>query len=90
MQQAFLAAQDGQQGPNLPNLDFSLKPGETVSLKPADKVNSMVCHLLAMLVVQTPQLAGDKEASCEKLTEAQSFRLALSLEPSCRHPHSLS
>ena len=39
MQEAFRAAQDGQQGPNLPTLDFSLKPGETVSLKLADKVS---------------------------------------------------
>ena len=38
MQEAFQAAQAGQQGPNLPTLDFSLKPGETVSLKLADKV----------------------------------------------------
>jgi hypothetical protein len=40
MQEAYRAAQDGQQGPNLPTLDFSLKPGETVSLKLADKVGS--------------------------------------------------
>lgn len=40
MQQAFQAAQAGQQGPNLPTLDFSLKPGETVSLKLADKVKA--------------------------------------------------
>lgn len=39
MQEAFWAAQNGQQGPNLPTLDFSLKPGETVSLKLADKVD---------------------------------------------------
>ena len=38
MQEAFEAAQSGQQGPNLPTLDFRLKPGETVSLKLADKV----------------------------------------------------
>ncbi|EIE19797.1 DUF1681-domain-containing protein [Coccomyxa subellipsoidea C-169] len=33
MQQAFAAAESGEQGPDLPTLDFSLKPGETVSLK---------------------------------------------------------
>lgn len=38
MQEAFEAAQNGQQGPYLPTLDFRLKPGETVSLKLADKV----------------------------------------------------
>jgi hypothetical protein len=38
MQEAFRAVREGQQGPNLPTLDFSLKPGETVSLKLADKV----------------------------------------------------
>ena len=38
MQEAFEAAQSGQQGPNLPTLDFRLKPGETVSLRLADKV----------------------------------------------------
>jgi hypothetical protein len=38
MQQAFAAAESGEQGPNLPTLDFSLKPGETVSLKLAAKV----------------------------------------------------
>ena len=38
MQEAFEAAQSGQQGPNLPTLDFRLKPGETVSLKLAEKV----------------------------------------------------
>ena len=38
MQKAFEAAQSGQQGPNLPILDFRLKPGETVNLKLADKV----------------------------------------------------
>ena len=42
MQQAFQAARAGQQGPNLPTLDFSLKPGETVSLKLADKVIGML------------------------------------------------
>ncbi|CAL8471466.1 g11008 [Coccomyxa elongata] len=40
MQQAFAAAESGKQGPNLPNLDFSLKPGETVSLKLSAKVPS--------------------------------------------------
>ncbi len=40
MQESFQAAQAGQQGPNLPTLDFSLKPGETVSLKLADKVSA--------------------------------------------------
>ena len=40
MQEAFQAAQAGQQGPNLPTLDFRLKPGETVSLQLADKVEN--------------------------------------------------
>ncbi|KAK9917965.1 hypothetical protein WJX75_000106 [Coccomyxa subellipsoidea] len=40
MQQAFAAAESGEQGPNLPTLDFSLKPGETVSLKLAAKVSA--------------------------------------------------
>ncbi|BDA46847.1 Adaptin ear-binding coat-associated protein 2 [Coccomyxa sp. Obi] len=40
MQQAFAAAESGEQGPNLPVLDFSLKPGETVSLKLSAKVPS--------------------------------------------------
>lgn len=38
MKQAFTAAESGEQGPNLPTLDFSLKPGETVSLKLSAKV----------------------------------------------------
>lgn len=38
MQQAFAKAEAGHHGPNLPTLDFSLKPGETVSLKLAAKV----------------------------------------------------
>lgn len=41
MQEAFQAAQAGQQGTNLPTLDLSLKPGETVSLKLADKVKAI-------------------------------------------------
>ena len=40
MQESFQAAQAGQQGPNLPTLNFSLKPGETVNLKLADKVSA--------------------------------------------------
>lgn len=38
MQQAFAAAEAGQEGPGVPNLDFSLKPGETLSLNLAAKV----------------------------------------------------
>ena len=38
MQQAFAAAEAGQGGPDVPILDFSLKPGETLSLNLAAKV----------------------------------------------------
>jgi hypothetical protein len=38
MQKAFAAAEAGEAGPDLPNLDFSLKPGETVNLKLNAKV----------------------------------------------------
>ena len=59
MQEAFQAAQAGQQGPNLPTLDFSLKPGETVNLKLADKVNSNSNFLQQNSSHHTLQHAGE-------------------------------
>lgn len=45
MQKAFAAAESGQEGPDVPNLDFSLKPGETVSLK----LNARVSKLFMLM-----------------------------------------
>lgn len=59
MQQAFEAAESGEQGPNLPNLHFSLKPGETVSLRLSTKVTQIcllcLCFLsMVMLITAEP------------------------------------
>ena len=48
MQQAFAAAESGEEGPNLPNLDFRIKFGETVSLKLSAKV-TQICLLCLCL-----------------------------------------
>ena len=85
MQQAFKAAQAGHQGPNLPTLDFSLKPGETVSLKLADKVRIMIAELLK----RTSQLAADQEALMQSLQTYTASILSYFLEPSCKLQHSL-
>lgn len=56
MQQAFAAAESGEQGPNLPNLDFRLKPGETVSLKLSAKVTRicLLCLCFPSTLMHTP------------------------------------
>ena len=75
MQQAFAAAESGEEGPHIPSLDFALKPGETLSLNLAAKVVSLEVtyslHLLKTALIALGLGDGDshdqlRTYNCEK------------------------